>query len=493
MLIAFMGNDGSGKTTLAKEICKFFQELGFDTFYKHEYEYVLLKQFFKLIGEKHLEKSRKEMIVEKKKFWKYRIWPILVWIDVYLQFLYFKVFNRRTIILLDRYIYDHYMSFEYLGYLSRFTTWLYRHFPKPDIPLLFWVEPEVAYKRKKDTHRYSISFYQKQLKRYLEMGNELGIPMVNTEKDIEETKKTILKQFFQNKQFTEIFLKHCSKNRILSWVIEEYKLDLVSEEIGKVKQHLDALESKAAKTLEFINNIPIDKLIFKTYMDLKWIPFNDIDLLIPEKDIEGFLDHIRWKGGRVSSTEPEKFDCQVEGLLKIEPHLTLTWRGMNYIDPNFLWRHPRNVEMLNIPVNVPSYEADLLSHVAQIIYENSFMRFNEYRYIRYLLSKILNIKLVFEQAKKYGWEVPFKDLMSLIENSSTKKIHFPYFLPYTTVLRNYWFKVRHDIKTKEFNVQELRTCIRDLFIFLFWRIRYMVKGEIPFDMILNVNNNGVGN
>jgi thymidylate kinase len=66
MIIAFMGNDGSGKTSIAKELHKFFKEVGMDVYYKHEYDYALLKYFLRLMGKKNLLRTRKEMIVDKK-------------------------------------------------------------------------------------------------------------------------------------------------------------------------------------------------------------------------------------------------------------------------------------------------------------------------------------------------------------------------------------------------------------------------------------------
>lgn len=476
-----MGNDGSGKTTVIREVNSFFEELGFDTFHKHEYEYMLIKYLFKLVGAKNLEKSRQAMIIEKNKSWIYQVWPLLVCLDIYLQFIYFKIFKKNTIIILDRYIYDHYMSFEYLENLNLFTKWLYLHFPKPDIFILLWVEPEIAYDRKKDTHAYEISFYQRQLLNYSKMGDRLGIPTINTNKNIEDTKKMVLNLFFKNKQFIKMFIEHCSKNRILPWVMEEYKLESTSAEFESIKHYLDNLETKVIKTLEFINSIPTDKLIFKTYKDLKWIPFNDIDLIVLEKDTGKFLDYIKNKNGKISSTEPEKFDCLVEGLLKIEPHKTVSWRGVNYIDPDFLWEHPLMVKMMGVPICIPNYEADLLIHVAQIIYENSFIRYNEYQYIHYLLSQNININLASEHADKYGWGKQFKNFISLINSGS--KQHFPYFLPVIIILANYMSKIKYDIKMNRFNVIELKTYFRDICVFIFWRFRYRINGKIPFDTV----------
>ena len=71
MIISFMGNDGSGKTTLTWQIHKFFTDLGFETIYKHEHEYVILGFLFKLIGreKKSLKSSKAKEISAGKSLW----------------------------------------------------------------------------------------------------------------------------------------------------------------------------------------------------------------------------------------------------------------------------------------------------------------------------------------------------------------------------------------------------------------------------------------
>jgi len=176
MIIAFMGNDGSGKTTIAKELIKIFRDLEFEVIYKHEYQYTILKLLFKLLG-KRIESGRKKMIVDKEKSWKYFLWPFLVWFDGYLSYIYFKLFKRSSILILDRYLFDHYVSFKYLGYLTKLSEWLFIHSPKPDVPIILDVEEEILLKRKA---RYKLRFYQIQRARYLKLSKDLKIKVINT-------------------------------------------------------------------------------------------------------------------------------------------------------------------------------------------------------------------------------------------------------------------------------------------------------------------------
>lgn len=286
MIITFIGNDGSGKTTIAKDIYAIFKELGFDVLYKHEYDYVLLKYIFRLIGKNNLEKSRKEMLVEKKRSLLYSIWPILVLFDVYLQFIYFKIFKRKTIILLDRYIYDHYMSFKYLGYLNSFTEWLYLNFPGPDIGIMLWVEPDIAYKRKKDTHTYPIEFYIDQTRRYKSLSNIIGFSLINTNNTIENTIKNILveiqrKSYIKkNNDILKGLMNYKVKNQkdqidIISVIIPTYNrndmlqklLDSLIIETKNVEHSIEIIivddsENGVAKKIYYNYNEKFEKLVY---------------------------------------------------------------------------------------------------------------------------------------------------------------------------------------------------------------------------------------
>jgi len=147
MIITLMGNDGSGKTTIAKRLVEILKHSGLKTKYIHEYDYTILKLFFKILGETRLEKSRKQFIVEKQKGW-YYLWPMLVWLDRLFHYIYLKSFQRNTVVILDRYAYDHYLSFLYSNHITRVSEWFYQKFPKPDMGIVLWVEPETAYNRK---------------------------------------------------------------------------------------------------------------------------------------------------------------------------------------------------------------------------------------------------------------------------------------------------------------------------------------------------------
>ncbi|KUO42816.1 MAG: hypothetical protein APU95_02340 [Hadesarchaea archaeon YNP_N21] len=254
MIIALMGNDGSGKTTIAKELTNIFKDSGLEVIYKHEYEYSVLKFLFKIVGMGKIDQERRKMIAERKKSWKYYLWPFLIWFDIFLQYLYFELFRRKAIVVSDRYPYDHYISFDYLGCLMPLSRWLYLHFPKPDVGIVLWVEPQVAYERKKDTHDYPLEYYEKQTESYLKLAHQLDIPAINTNKEVGQTLIEIIMHviyfLYKKGRFEWLFklsalqLNSPSEIKKISVIIPTYKRnDKLSELLRSLKKEVENLES----------------------------------------------------------------------------------------------------------------------------------------------------------------------------------------------------------------------------------------------------------
>lgn len=197
MIIAFSGNDGSGKTTLCLEIKSALEKKGFSVEYRHEYNYLILKKVFALLGERLVENRRSKFLkkeVNKKKGLDQFLWPFIVWFDNLFAYFYYKFSYRNKIIILDRYPYDMYLSFLYLGVNSKIQKFFFYHFPKADVNLILYAKPEVAYKRKKATHTYSLDFYQTQLKRYKLLAKSLNIEMYETKGSVVETRDELLQR-----------------------------------------------------------------------------------------------------------------------------------------------------------------------------------------------------------------------------------------------------------------------------------------------------------
>lgn len=214
LLICFVGTDGTGKTTLSKELVELLNKKGV----KCRYVYGRLSPFilkpFMLIGKciflrgkdafgKYSEYSNtKRRAIEKHSFLSIVYQQILLF-DFVLQIL-FKVkvpliFGKN--IVCDRYIYDTVitdlsvdMSYSKGKVISVLNT-LLRFLPVPNITFLIDIPEEIAYQRKNDTP--SIDYLTERRNIYLNIGKEHGMMILDGTKSLEELKDLIQKRVLE--------------------------------------------------------------------------------------------------------------------------------------------------------------------------------------------------------------------------------------------------------------------------------------------------------
>ena len=195
--------DGSGKTTLSKELVELLNKKGI----KCRYVYGRLNPFilkpFILIGDwlflrgKDISKNyseysnTKRKAIEKHSFLS-KVYQQILMFDYSLQII-FKVklpliFGKN--IVCDRYIYDtmitdlsvdmNYSRDKVTNVLKN----LLRFFPEPNITFLIDVPEEIAYKRKDDTP--SIEYLRERREIYLDVGRKYGMIILDGSKRLEE-------------------------------------------------------------------------------------------------------------------------------------------------------------------------------------------------------------------------------------------------------------------------------------------------------------------
>ena len=207
-LICFTGIDGTGKTTLSKELVELLNEKGI----KCKYVYARLNPFilkpFILLGglvflrrgeisENYFEYSNtKRRAIEKYSFLS-RIYQQILLFDYVLQ-IFFKVklpliFGKN--IVCDRYIYDTVitdLSVD-MNYSKDKTMCLldatFRFSPKPDITFLIDVPEEIAYQRKNDTP--SMGYLKERREIYLEVGKEYEMVILDGYRNLSDLKIVI--------------------------------------------------------------------------------------------------------------------------------------------------------------------------------------------------------------------------------------------------------------------------------------------------------------
>lgn len=191
MIIAFMGIDGSGKSSTALALKERLErDFCGPVFYREEFNYVVLGHLFKLVGGNRERRARQKYLdaTQKKRPWIYKVWPYLVWADCVLAYLWQRVLSLRGYtVICDRYFYDYVVAFEGLGDSSWLVHKLFLALPPPDVGILMDVPHEIAYERKKDTHRDPIEWFAMWRECYLKLNREINFSVVRSDRPFEQT------------------------------------------------------------------------------------------------------------------------------------------------------------------------------------------------------------------------------------------------------------------------------------------------------------------
>jgi len=481
MIIAFMGNDGSGKTTIAKEFVKIFRDLGFEVIYKHEYEYTILKLLFRIVGMEKIRSEKKKMIVEREKSWKYYLWPFLVWFDIHCSLVFFRLFKRNTIVILDRSLYDHYLSFRYLGYLTWLSELLYTKFSlKPDIAFVLWVEPRTAYLRKKSTHNYDITFYVEQTKRYIELSKMLRVNAVNTNKSVVNTVNEIFMRLPEDK--LTYFLRKGMQNRVLFSVIKKYGLNSAWM---KFTQALDEREEKLKKTFTVVKDLfercDVEKYcVFKTLTSEGWIG-NDVDILVSKSDFGKIIAKLKeLHTSKIvliqKFAEKGKVDIHVQDGFTVDLHSYIGWRNVVFIpseeviNNNLLVKKRNGICFAGEKINSIII---FLTHV----FEKGFVTLEEYNFLRSHFDE------TFMQTSLPHLYILLSDYISWMTKTLKEKRNrsYPLFIPMPIIIKCYLKLLLYSKNGHSNMFWKLKAFVRDIPFMIFWRIRYVFKNKLPFE------------
>ena len=186
MIIAFIGWDGTGKSTIRKMLMK-----------RHENKFILIEGLnFPLMNRikeiilsiNYFKKNNIEKKHREKKEYKNgtEIFIANIWYSiVFIYYIYYYVKSKLTnkILLFDRFIYDYYISLIYLKKNTNFISTLFRLIPKPNLVFFFKANPTTSYNRKKHDHNNEVVYYKEMKILYHEylLKNNIKPHVVNTE------------------------------------------------------------------------------------------------------------------------------------------------------------------------------------------------------------------------------------------------------------------------------------------------------------------------
>jgi thymidylate kinase len=192
MIMALVGNDGSGKTTLCHRLNK--QYPGSRVI--EEFDYLLLSFIKRLTGRGRVAQTQ-EAIKAAAPTGLIRMLPYVYWFDILFHTLYLKVRYKHKTIILDRCLYDHLATWRELGLANGFVEYLYALLPKPDLALYISVDPHLAWKRRseqKDVEsRRGLDFYLEKKTIYESLRDSFPIMTVDNNTSVETALKEMVR------------------------------------------------------------------------------------------------------------------------------------------------------------------------------------------------------------------------------------------------------------------------------------------------------------
>jgi len=185
-VICLLGTDGSGKSTLSKEIAK---KIDGKVVYFGWRPFLWSTKLISWIFKKKNYRIAESMNKSDKKF---SLVQEIMLVYYYIEYVFryiFQVAFRGTVVL-DRYFYDMYSHYDYASRSKVFKV-LMKIFPKPDYLFFLDVDVDIAKKRKPEM---DITLLKMHKKKYLELVDILKIEKIDCSKSIGACVSEIIKR-----------------------------------------------------------------------------------------------------------------------------------------------------------------------------------------------------------------------------------------------------------------------------------------------------------
>jgi len=264
----------------------------------------------------------------------------------------------------------------------------------------------------------------------------------------------------------DVFYKYLFNNKVAYYYASELSRNKTEKEQEIIKRG-NELNAKYIKTLKYVKKIcdkhGIKFILFKTHKIIPEVVGGDIDLIVKRKDFKYFLHIFSGLGFESVEDEPGKGKCFKEGFNVIEPHITISWRGISYFNEKKIWRHTKEININNEKYIIFDNSMEVYIAIAQLFYEPEYI--DLYTMIQLnngdgLIGRIPNAakvqKFINENKKKY------------------EQI-FPIFAPVGLFA---------DIWTRElFTSKNIKVYVLHWIFYIYWRMRYKFIKKLPFTYI----------
>lgn len=207
MLIAFVGMDGSGKSTFAQETVILLRLHGLNAEYYYPAPYIVLGPIVSFLHRvyKFFEKDKAQpsqspfggnpFLNLGKKPLPFRLWPYLALADnLICYFIRIRPLLKRGVyVVCDRYFYDKLIGFEYHGYSDRITSSICLSLiPKPDLTFVLEADPFVACSRERGPTKHNVEFFVELRERYRDLARKFDYQILDTSDDFGGVQKAVM-------------------------------------------------------------------------------------------------------------------------------------------------------------------------------------------------------------------------------------------------------------------------------------------------------------
>lgn len=207
-LICLIGNDGAGKTTQIKLLRERLVKKNVSSSFVHFDHFFLRVPFFlqgKGLFDNRAQKNQSIKLFKQLK--KSRlvglIFPLIVYFDFLLFFLYLQIRYRQGLVFLDRYFYDAVIKFVDLGVFQKNLAFLLLKItPRPTKTFLLDLPSQLAYQRKKDL---TPTILERRRKAYLEFLKFPFVILIKADRDKKKVNNDLWEQMIK---FKNIVIAH---------------------------------------------------------------------------------------------------------------------------------------------------------------------------------------------------------------------------------------------------------------------------------------------